>query len=214
MYLLSRKLLLDLVELGSAQEDNHAKAVFSANLVADALSPTNFFVTNPVAWRRAFETGGMSVVRGSRNLVDDVIHRRGWPRQVDTTPSVVGENMAATPGKVVFRHDLIELIQFQPTTDQTREIPLLIGPPWINKYYILDLAPGKSFAEWSVGHGLTTFAISYRNPDSSMRDFAFDDYLLKGPRVALDVVREITGAKTVNTASACLGGTLNTALLA
>jgi polyhydroxyalkanoate synthase len=214
MYLLSRQLLLDLVELGSAEAENQAKALFSANLVADALSPTNFFATNPVAWRRAFETGGMSVVRGSRNLVDDVIHRKGWPRQVDTTPFVVGENMAATPGKVVFRNDLIELIQFHPTTDQTRDIPLLIGPPWINKYYILDLAPGKSFAEWSVGHGLSTFAISYRNPDSSMRDFGFDDYLLKGPRIALDVVREITGAETVNTASACLGGTLNTALLA
>jgi len=114
----------------------------------------------------------------------------------------------------VFRNDLIELIQYSPVTERTREIPLLIGPPWINKYYILDLAPGRSFVEWAVAHGLTTFAISYRNPDSTMRDFGFDEYLLKGPRAALDVVREITGAETVNTASACLGGTLNTALLA
>jgi polyhydroxyalkanoate synthase len=214
LYLSSRELLLDLTELGSAGTERRDKAVFSANLVADALSPTNFLPTNPAALKKAAETGGLSVARGLRNMTDDMVHRRGWPQQVDMTPFTVGSNIAATPGKVVYRNDLIELIQYTPVTEQTREIPLLIGPPWINKYYILDLAPGKSFAEWAVAHGITTFAMSYRNPDSSMRDFGFDDYLLKGPRAALDVIRQITGIETVNTASACLGGTLNTALLA
>jgi polyhydroxyalkanoate synthase subunit PhaC len=213
-YLLSRGLLTELSEVGSAGADHHDKAAFAASLLADLVAPTNFLPTNPSALTRAFQTGGLSVVRGMVNMRDDLVKRRGWPRQVDSSKFAVGENMAATPGKVVYRNDLIELIQFSPATDQTREIPLLVGPPWINKYYILDLAPGKSFVEWAVSHGLTTFAISYRNPDSSMRDFGFDDYLLKGPRTALDVIREITGAETVNTASACIGGTLNTALLA
>jgi polyhydroxyalkanoate synthase len=213
-YLLGRGLLQDLTELGSAGKDHHDKAVFAAGLMSDGLAPTNFLPTNPAALIRAFQTGGLSVLRGLRNMREDVTKRGGWPRQVDSDRFEVGRNLAVTPGKVVYRNDLIELIQYAPTTEQTREIPLLVGPPWINKYYILDLAPGKSFVEWAVAHGLTTFAMSYRNPDTSMREFGFDDYLLKGPRAAVDVIRDITGADTVNTASACLGGTLNTALLA
>ena len=177
----------DLTESGARHTDHHDKAVFAANLVADTVAPTNFLPSNPAALTRAFQTGGLSLLRGMGNMREDFIKRGGWPRQVDDEKFQVGRNMAATPGKVVYRNDLIELLQFAPTTDQTHEIPLLIGPPWINKYYILDLAPGKSFVEWAVSHGLTTFAISYRNPDSSMRDLGFDDYLLKGPRAAIDV---------------------------
>ena len=214
LYLLNRQLLSDIVEASGLEGPALAKARFAADLISDAVSPTNFVPTNPAVLRRTAETGGWSLLRGVRNAVDDVIHNGGWPKQVDTSPFELGRNMAATAGQVVFRNDLIELIQYQPTTEKTHEIPLLIGPPWINKYYIVDLAPGKSLVEWALNHGITTFCISYRNPDASMRDFGFDDYLLKGPRSALDVVRQITGAETINTLSVCLGGTLNTALLA
>jgi polyhydroxyalkanoate synthase len=213
LYLLNRQLLSDIVEASGLEGHALAKARFAANLISDAVAPTNFAPTNPAVLRRAAQTGGWSLLRGIRNAVDDRIHNGGWPKQVDTSPFELGRNMATTPGQVVFRNDLIELIQYQPKTAETHEIPLLIGPPWINKYYIVDLAPGKSLVEWALNHGITTFCISYRNPDASMRDFGFDDYLLKGPRTALDVVRQITGAETVNTLSVCLGGTLNTALL-
>jgi polyhydroxyalkanoate synthase len=213
-YLLSCQLFRDLVEGADLDPVAGAKARFLTNLINDSLAPTNFLLTNPTALRRAAETGGWSVIRGARNMAHDMVHNDGWPRQVDMTPFKVGENMANSPGQVVFRNDLIELIQYRPNTEKTHEIPLLMCPPWINKYYVMDLAPEKSLVQWAVDHGMTAFMISYRNPDASMRDFGFDDYLLKGPRTALDVVREITGADTVNTLSVCLGGTLNTALLA
>jgi polyhydroxyalkanoate synthase len=122
--------------------------------------------------------------------------------------------MAATPGKVVFRNDLIEILQYTPQSEEVYEIPLLVCPPWINRYYIADLAPNKSLIEWAVQHGHTTFAISYRNPDASMRDNTFDDYLRLGPLTAVDVVRSIAGTHVVNTLAICLGGTLNTMMLA
>ena len=122
--------------------------------------------------------------------------------------------MAATPGAVVYRSDLIELIQYTPQSEQVHSVPLLFCPPWINKYYIMDLAPGKSLIEWAVQHGHTCFAISYRNPDASMRDLGFEDYLRQGPLDAVRVVREITGAAEVNTVSVCLGGTLTAIALA
>ncbi len=213
-YLLNRQLLSEMVEGAGMEGHALAKARFAANLISDALAPTNFALTNPAALRRAAETGGWSLVRGMRNALEDLRNNDGWPSQVDTTPFELGRNMAASPGQVVFRNDLIELIQYQPATEQTHAIPLLIGPPWINKYYIVDLAPEKSLVEWAVNHGMTTFVISYRNPDASMADFGFDDYLLKGPLAAMDVVRDITGAEKVNNLSVCLGGTLNTCLLA
>ncbi|MDQ2754469.1 MAG: poly-beta-hydroxybutyrate polymerase [Actinomycetota bacterium] len=212
-YLLNRQLLLELVEAG-AKTTELAKARFAAGLVADALAPTNWLWTNPAALRRTWESGGLSLFRGMRNMLDDVARNDGWPKQVDTSPFELGRNMAASPGQVIFRNDLIELIQYEPTTAQVREIPLLMCPPWINKYYIVDLAPGKSLVQWAVGHGFTTFVISYRNPDSSMRNVGFDDYMLGGPRTALDVVRDITGSASVNMLSVCLGATLTTALLA
>jgi polyhydroxyalkanoate synthase len=163
--------------------------------------------------RRAFETGGGSILRGIRNLTDDIRHRRGWPKQVDRSGFQVGKNIAITPGKVVFRNDLLELIQYAPQTPTTFEIPLLCSPPWINKYYIMDLAPGRSFIEWAVQHGHSTFAISYKNPDASMRDVSFDDYLIRGLYEAARVVREISGAPKINMVGLCLGGTLTTMLL-
>lgn len=214
MYLISADSLMELVEIADLPEPAASKAKFAARLVADALAPTNFLATNPAALTRAFQTGGLSVARGLSQFIDDVRTNGGWPRQVDTSAVRLGDNMAATPGKVVFRNDLIELIQYTPTTGQVREVPLLLCPPWINKYYIMDLAPKKSLAEFAVGLGLTTFAISYRNPDESMRHLTFEDYLIHGELAAIDVVREITGAPQLNTLAVCLGGTLNACALA
>ncbi len=133
---------------------------------------------------------------------------------MDTSGFELGVNLAATPGKVVFRNELMELIQYSPQTETVHETPLLLSPPWINKYYIMDLAPGRSFAEFAVARGHTTFAISYRNPDPSMAGVALDDYLLRGPYEALDVIAEITGSQAVDVVGLCLGGTLTTMLLA
>ena len=131
-----------------------------------------------------------------------------------TGTHLVGENMAVTPGKVIFRNDLMELIQYAPSTPQVHAIPLLFSPPWINKYYIMDLAPGRSLVQWAVDHGHTVFMISYRNPDPSMRDVQLDDYLLSGPIKSLEVITEITGSDKINLLGLCLGGTLTMATLA
>ncbi|MDQ2981518.1 MAG: alpha/beta fold hydrolase [Actinomycetota bacterium] len=204
----------DLVAVAGLDERETRKAEFAMQMVVDALAPSNFLLGNPAALKKAFDTGGASLVRGMRNFLDDVRSNDGFPRQVDLAPFKVGDNLAATPGKVVFRNDLMELIQYEPQTETVFETPLLLSPPWINKYYIMDLAPGRSFAEWAVTHGHTVFAISYRNPDSAQRDVALDDYLLQGPRIALDVIGDITGAPKANVVGLCLGGTLTAMLLA
>ena len=142
-----------------------------------------------------------------------MLNNNGRPRQVDTRPFRVGENLAATPGKVVFKNELMELIQYAPQTPKVHAIPVLASPPWINKYYVMDLAPGRSFLEWAVQHERTVFAISYRNPDASMGGTTLDDYLIHGPREALDVIAEITGAPKIDIIGLCLGGAL-TAMLA
>jgi len=190
------------------------KTEFAVQLMLDALAPTNFALTNPAVIKRAFETGGLSLVRGLRNLTRDLASNAGAPRQVATGVHTVGKNLAATPGRVVFRNDLMELIQYAPSTDQTHAIPLLFSPPWINKYYVMDLAPGRSLAEWAIGHGHTVFMISYRNPDESMREVRMDDYLLSGPIEALEVITDITGSEKINLLGLCLGGTLTMASLA
>jgi len=213
-YLLLNRLANELLDAAGLDADRDTKARFAAKFLLDALSPTNSFPGNPAALRQAFDTGGKSVVRGARNFLNDLRHNGGWPSQVDGTGFEVGVNMAATPGSVVYRSELIELIQYEPQGKQVHSVPLLFCPPWINKYYIMDLAPGKSLIEWAVQHGHTCFAISYRNPDASMRDLGFEDYLKQGPLDALRVVREITGADEVNTVSVCLGGTLGAIALA
>ena len=207
-YLLGSQLVAELIDAAGLEAGKDSKARFAAGFILDALAPTNTLPGNPAAIRQAFDTGGRSLVKGAANMVDDVRHNGGWPSQVDSTGFQVGVNMAATPGAVVYRSDLIELIQYEPQGKTVHEVPLLFCPPWINKYYIMDLAPGKSLIEWAVQHGHTCFAISYRNPDASMRDLDFEDYLRQGPLDAVRVVREITGAPQVNTLSVCLGGTL------
>jgi polyhydroxyalkanoate synthase subunit PhaC len=213
-YLLNSQLVTELLDAAELEATQDVKARFAAKFMLDALAPTNMLPTNPAAIREAFDTGGKSVVRGLKNMLDDLRHNGGWPSQVDSTGFEVGVNMAATPGSVVYRSDLIELIQYEPQVKQVHAVPLLFCPPWINKYYIMDLAPGRSLIEWAVQHGHTCFAISYRNPDATMRDLGFEDYLHKGPLDAVRVVREITGAPEVNTLSVCLGGTLTAIALA
>jgi polyhydroxyalkanoate synthase len=213
-YLLTGQLVTELLDAAGLDTEQDLKARFAAKFLLDAFAPTNTLPGNPAALRQAFDTGGKSVVRGAKNMLSDLRHNGGWPSQVDSTGFEVGVNMAATPGAVVYRNNLIELIQYTPQVKRVYAVPLLFCPPWINKYYIMDLAPGKSLIEWAVQHGHTCFAISYRNPDSSMRDLDFDDYLRQGPLDAVRVVREITGAPEVNTLSVCLGGTLTAMTLA
>jgi len=212
-YFTGVELANDLLAAGRGDRMTDAKARLASDLILAALAPTNYLATNPAALKRAFETGGASVVAGTRNFLDDLRHNRGMPRQVDTTPFEIGRNLAATPGKVVFRNDLMELIQYAPQTPQVRSVPVLASPPWINKYYIMDLAPGRSFLEWAITHERTVFAISYRNPGPSMSGVTLDDYLVHGPQTALDVITDITGAPKTDIIGLCLGGAL-TAMLA
>ncbi|HZZ50709.1 MAG TPA: alpha/beta fold hydrolase [Pseudonocardia sp.] len=184
------------------------KLAFLVDQVVAASAPENFAFSNPAVARRALETGGISLARGMLNLIRDLTTNNGVPSRVPPGRFGVGRELAVTPGTVVFRNELIELIQYEPVTDSVHEVPLLFSPPWINKYYILDLAPGRSLVEWALEHGHTCFMISYRNPDSSLRGWGLSDYLREGPLAALEVIEEITGSRDVNAAGLCLGGTL------
>ncbi len=185
---------------------------FHLRQFADAMSPTLLLASNPVALRRAAETGGASLAEGLRNLLHDV--QRGKLSMVDTTAFAPGRNLALTPGKVVFRNKLIELIQYAPSTDTVHKIPLMIIPPWINKYYIMDMQPKNSLVRFLVGQGFTVFMLSWRNPDASMEGTTIEDYMDLGPLSASDVVREITASPTVNVMGYCIGGTLLSMALA
>ena len=213
-YLLASQLVGDVLDASEVDEVTEHRMGFLTDVMLGALAPTNNFWTNPAAMKRALDTGGGSVMRGMTTFMDDVANNEGMPRQIDPDAFVVGKDLAVTPGKVVFRNDLMELIQYKPRTETVYATPLLMSPPWINKYYIMDLAPGRSFVEWAVEHGHTVFVISYHNPDAADRDVSLDDYLLNGPIAALDVIREITGAERANIAGLCLGGTLTAALRA
>jgi polyhydroxyalkanoate synthase len=213
-YLLWSRSMHELVDVARLDGPDKLKADFAVRVIVDALAPTNSLLGNPAALRRAARTGGLSVLAGWGNMVNDLLTNHGRPRQVDASPFRVGDNLAATPGKVVFRNHLMELLQYEPQTETTYAIPLLLSPPWINKYYVMDLAPERSFAEWAVSQGHTVFAISYRNPDPRMRGVSLDDYLLHGPHTAIDVMSEITGSPKVNVVGLCLGGTLTAMLLA
>ncbi|MEV5720574.1 poly-beta-hydroxybutyrate polymerase [Amycolatopsis mediterranei] len=196
--------LLDAAGLGVQERE---RADFAVRLVLDALSPPNFPAGNPVAWQRAASTCGASLLNGARNLVEDVVHNEGRPRQTDTSAFVLGENLAATPGRVVYRNQVMELIQYEAQTEDVYSVPLLFIPQWINKYYIMDLAPGRSLIEWAVRQGHTVFTISFRNPGPELRDFGLADYLRQGPLEALAAIEDITGSPRTNLAGPCNGGT-------
>jgi polyhydroxyalkanoate synthase len=199
---------LQLVDSARLPDATRRKARFAMQLMFDAFAPSNVPWLNPGVVKEAMNTGGLSLLQGMRNFMDDLQNNGGYPRQVDATGFELGKNIAATPGRVVMRNELIELIAYDPQTPKVHAIPLLCSPPWINKYYIMDLAPGRSFVEWAVQHGHQVFMISYRNPDERMSHYKMDDYLRSGVLAALDAVQEITGAKKVNVAALCLGGTL------
>jgi polyhydroxyalkanoate synthase len=207
-YLATGRLSDRLIAAAELDETTEAKARLATSLLFDALAPTNFLLTNPAALKRAFDTGGMSVLKGARNFASDLMTNGGRPRQVDTGPFVKGKNLAATPAKVVYRNELMELLQYEPQTEQVQANPLLCSPPWINKYYVMDLSPGRSFVEWAIQHNRTVFSISYRNPPAEMSRVTMDDYLIHGPQTALDVITDITGAETIDIVGLCLGGAM------
>ena len=216
-YQLGCRFVEDVLKAGSSGDPSDLddrKAAFLVGLAVEALSPTNFPGTNPEAMIRAFQTGGLSIVQGAANLLEDYVERGGMPQQVDSSGFALGDNMAATPGKVVFRNDLIELIQYAPQTEQVHEVPILCSPPWINKFYVMDLAPERSLVEWMVRHGRTVFIISYRDPGAELGHLTMDDYLDQGVLTALDVVEEITGAPKIDVVGLCLGGAMATMAVA
>ncbi len=204
--------------VSEAELDEHLKhkAAFYAKQIANALSPSNFVVTNPELLRETISSNAENLVRGMKMFAED-IERGGGDlkiRQSDDTPFALGVNLAMTPGKVVFENDLIQLIQYEPTTPSVGKIPLVIVPPWINKFYILDLTQEKSFIRWAVSQGLTVFVVSWVNPDQRHAHKSFDDYMLEGPLAAFRVAGEITGEEKVHAIGYCVGGTLLAVALA
>jgi polyhydroxyalkanoate synthase subunit PhaC len=192
-------------------ERERARARYTTNVLTAVAAPTNLLPGNPAALKRAFETGGSSLLRGARNFVGDLISNGGMPTQVDTRPFTIGENLAATPGAVVHREEMFELLQYAPSTPTVHSRPLLMVPPEVNKYYFLDLAPGRSLVEYTVAQGISFFTMVWRNPRPEHGGWNMADYVAAQLR-ALDVVREISGADDVNVLGACAGG-LTTALM-
>jgi polyhydroxyalkanoate synthase len=188
-----------------------ARARLAAELITDAAAPTNLLLGNPAALKRAFDTGGASLVRGLRNALSDVARHGGMPSQVDRRPYKVGENLAATPGAVVYRDDLFELIQYAPATSRVRERPVLMIPPQVNKHYFLDLAPGRSLVEYVVGRGMQYFTLVWRNPGAENGRWGIDDYAAAQLR-AIDVVRDVSGSEELGMLGVCAGG-LTTGLM-
>jgi polyhydroxyalkanoate synthase len=212
-YLLASEYLIKEVEGTDGHDtDEQRRLKFHLRQFVDAMAPVNFLLTNPAALRRIAETGGTSLAEGTRNLLADL--REGRLSMTDTSAFELGENIAVTPGKVVYRNELIELIQYEPKTEQVYETPIVFFPPWINRYYILDLTPEKSMVGYLVEQGFTVFMVSWKNPDASMKDTKFEDYMTKGPLAAAEVVKEITGSEKINPVGYCVGGTLLAVTLA
>ena len=185
---------------------------FAVRLLTEALAPTNLLLGNPAAIKRAFETGGASLIHGLRNFLDDLRNNNGMPQTVDKRPFAVGRNLAVTPGAVVFRSEMLELLQYAPTTRQVYERPLLLVPPQINKFYIMDLAPKRSLTEYAVARGVPFFTVSWRNPKPEHRNWGLDEYVI-AIKEALDAVCEITGSPAANLLGVCSGGITSTLML-
>jgi polyhydroxyalkanoate synthase len=192
------------------------KLDFYTRQFVDAMAPSNFIATNPQVLRATVESGGENLVKGLENLLADLERGKGQLliRMTDENAFTVGENIAVTPGKVVYQNDLIQLLQYTPTTEKVFRRPLMIIPPWINKFYILDLRPANSFIKWAVDQGHTVFVLSWVNPDERHANKTFEDYMTEGPLDALDQIRKATGQEEVNAIGYCLGGTLLACTLA
>ncbi len=201
-----------LFETPGVEPKERRRAAFWARQWLNALAPTNFLLTNPVAVRKFWESGGQSVAAGLRLWLEDL--RAGDVRMVERSAFKVGRDLAATPGSVVYRNELIELIQYSPATAEVHAVPIVIVPPWINKYYILDLNDKKSLIRYLVGRGFTVFVISWKNPSAAQADTSFDDYLIKGLRKAVEVAREICSVPQAHAVGYCIGGTALAALMA
>jgi polyhydroxyalkanoate synthase len=189
------------------------RARFLTSIITSSLAPTNTLVGNPAALRRVFETGGLSLLEGARNMLGDWVHNKGMPSQVKPGAFKVGENLAMTAGAVVFRNEMVELIQYQPTTSQVCQRPTLIVAPPIGKYYFLDLTPGRSFVQYAVSRGIPVFITSWRNPQSEHGGWGLDDYV-QACLDLVEVVGEIAGSKQINTLAMCGGGIINSLMLA
>ena len=216
-YLLTARWLQSTVQSVDGLDDKTSRKIdFYTRQFVDAMAPSNFVLTNPEVLRATIDSRGENLVKGLENLLEDLERGKGQLkiRMTDLEAFEVGKNIAVTPGKVVYQNDLIQLLQYTPTTKEVAKRPLLIIPPWINKYYILDLKPANSFIKWAVDQGHSVFVISWVNPDEKLAAKSFEDYLLEGPIAALDAVEKATGEKTANVIGYCLGGTLLASLLA
>lgn len=216
-YLLTARWMQSTVsEVEGLDSKTAQKVDFYTRQFVDAMAPSNFLMTNPEVLRTTVESGGENLLKGLQNLLGDMERGKGQLqiRMTDTEAFKVGENIATTPGKVVFQNDLMQLLQYSPTTDQVNKRPLLIIPPWINKYYILDLRPKNSFIKWAVEQGHTVFCISWVNPDETLAKKTFEDYMLEGVLAGLDAVEQATGEREANVIGYCLGGTLLASTLA
>ncbi len=214
-YLLATKAVLDGIEAAPEVDDETRDRVrFFAKQFCDAMSPTNFAFLNPAVIEETVRSGGDNLRRGIANIADDLQHNEGRPALVDKSAFTVGKNVATTPGEVVYRNELIELIQYAPATARVYARPLVIVPPWINKFYILDLQPQNSFIKYAVDHGITTFVVSWRNPQPSQGHLGMADYLRLGPLTAARVAAKIAKAPEANLIGYCIGGTLTAMMLA
>ena len=216
-YLLTARYVQDVVTRVDGLDPKTAQKVdFYSRQFTDAMSPSNFLLTNPEVLRKTAETGGENLLRGLTNLLSDLERGRGklTIKMTDLDAFTVGENIGVSPGKVVYQNELMQLIQYAPSTDTVLRRPLLVAPPWINKFYILDLRPKNSFVRWAVGQGHTVFMISWVNPDEHLSEKGFEDYVTEGYVAALDAIERITGEREVNAIGYCLGGTLLASSLA
>jgi len=212
MYLLNARTMMQMAETVEADPKTKGRIRFAVQQWIDAASPSNFLALNPEAQKRALESQGESIAKGVAQLLEDV--RKGHVSQTDESVFEVGRNVATTEGAVVFENDLIQLIEYRPLTAQVHERPMLFVPPCINKYYIMDLQPDNSLIRYTVEQGHRLFVISWRNPDESLAHKTWDDYIAEGPLKAIEVVRAITAAKTLNTLGFCVGGTIIATALA
>lgn len=203
-------------DAAGVDEHTRKKAEFYVKQIANAVSPSNFVLTNPELLRETLSSNAENLVRGMHMLSEDIKAGQGHLKIRQSDPSMfeVGKNLATTPGKVVFQNELMQLIQYEATTKNAMRLPLLIVPPWINKFYILDLAPEKSFIKWCVDEGITVFVISWVNPDARLAAKSFEEYMREGVITALDTVEAITGEKQVHAIGYCVGGTLLSITLA
>jgi polyhydroxyalkanoate synthase len=216
-YLLTARWMQNTVKDVEGLDDKTAQKVdFYTRQFADALAPSNFVMTNPQVLRETMESGGENLVNGLDNLLQDLDSSEDQLRVKMIEPDAfeVGVDLAITPGKIVYQNDLLQLIQYEPSTEKVFKTPLLIIPPWINKYYILDLREKNSFIKWAVAQGLTVFVVSWINPDASLADKSFENYMAEGPLDCLAAIEKATGERDINVIGYCLGGTLLAATLA